>query len=393
MTEPPRKKRVCPYLDTVDRTALDFDKEKICCKTLRTTNIYCCLVCGDYFQGRGIGTPAHIHSLEDNHHIFINTQTRLIYDLPIDELIDDSSFSDIQSALDPIYTQQQINSIDINEIQPVDKFNHTYIPGFIGINNLGQDDYINVIIQIISHIPAIRNIFLQGNNYITSILKDSKHPEVVLRLSEVIRKLWNPKTLKAHVSPYELISEITRASDRKFTVEKRVDCIDFLLWIISLLGSIGDCIKGEMIVKCEGKEEKKPIRVKKVFEYKFWTLPTYLIFVVKRFSKSTLIGEKNVTIVEFDYNLDMAPYLHIDAPSQSTQFVLLSKYFSLYLFYRYTLLSSVKHIGNPETGSYSTYLYCKPHNKWVEINDLEVHDALLPLIKVSDTYILVYQQS
>lgn len=51
--EPPRKKRRtdCPYLDTIDRTVLDFDFEKLCSVTLSNINVYACLVCGKYFQG------------------------------------------------------------------------------------------------------------------------------------------------------------------------------------------------------------------------------------------------------------------------------------------------------------------------------------------------------
>lgn len=53
-----RKK--CPYLDTVDRQHLDFDMEKVCSVTLSNMNIYACLVCGKFFQGRGQTTPGII---------------------------------------------------------------------------------------------------------------------------------------------------------------------------------------------------------------------------------------------------------------------------------------------------------------------------------------------
>jgi U4/U6.U5 tri-snRNP-associated protein 2 len=54
----------CPYLDTVNRQLLDFDSEKLCSVTLTNYNVYCCLVCGKYFQGRGKLTPAYTHRLE-----------------------------------------------------------------------------------------------------------------------------------------------------------------------------------------------------------------------------------------------------------------------------------------------------------------------------------------
>lgn len=43
--------RNCPYLDTIDRTVLDFDFEKQCSVTLSHLNVYACLVCGKFYQG------------------------------------------------------------------------------------------------------------------------------------------------------------------------------------------------------------------------------------------------------------------------------------------------------------------------------------------------------
>ena len=43
--------RSCPYLDTIDRSVLDFDFEKLCSVSLLNNNVYACLVCGKYFQG------------------------------------------------------------------------------------------------------------------------------------------------------------------------------------------------------------------------------------------------------------------------------------------------------------------------------------------------------
>lgn len=46
-----RLSRNCPYLDTIDRSVLDFDFEKLCSVSLLNNNVYACLVCGKYFQG------------------------------------------------------------------------------------------------------------------------------------------------------------------------------------------------------------------------------------------------------------------------------------------------------------------------------------------------------
>jgi hypothetical protein len=63
------------YLDTVNRAALDFDFEKVCSVSLSNINIYGCLVCGKYFQGRSKLTPAFAHSIHDDHHVFMNLET------------------------------------------------------------------------------------------------------------------------------------------------------------------------------------------------------------------------------------------------------------------------------------------------------------------------------
>ena len=48
------RSRHCPYLDTINRGVLDFDFEKLCSISLSKINVYACLVCGKYFQGRKI---------------------------------------------------------------------------------------------------------------------------------------------------------------------------------------------------------------------------------------------------------------------------------------------------------------------------------------------------
>ena len=80
--EPEPKKKIkteiltdSPYLSTIKRHMLDFDFEKVCSISLNNLNVYACLVCGKYYQGRAKGTYAYIHSLELDHHVFINLHT------------------------------------------------------------------------------------------------------------------------------------------------------------------------------------------------------------------------------------------------------------------------------------------------------------------------------
>src|SRR6266571_1490517 len=51
----------------INRATLDFDFEKVCSVSLSNINIYGCLVCGKYFQGRGRNSYAYAHSIHDDH--------------------------------------------------------------------------------------------------------------------------------------------------------------------------------------------------------------------------------------------------------------------------------------------------------------------------------------
>lgn len=41
------------------------------------------------------------------------------------------------------------------------------------------------------------------------------------RFGELIRKLWNPKAFKAHVSPHEMLQAIVVCSEKKFQIIKQ----------------------------------------------------------------------------------------------------------------------------------------------------------------------------
>lgn len=72
----------------IDRSLLDFDFEKMCSVSLSRLHVYCCLKCGKYFQGRGRQTHAYLHSLEQQHSLFLNLATRETYSLPSNTLVE-----------------------------------------------------------------------------------------------------------------------------------------------------------------------------------------------------------------------------------------------------------------------------------------------------------------
>lgn len=216
------------YLDTIDRNVLDFDFEKLCSISLSNINVYACLVCGKYFQGRGPKSHAYFHALDEGHHVYINMSTQKVYVLPEGYEVQSKSLDDIKYVSDPRYTRQEVADLDRQPKVSRTLLGKEYVPGFVGMNNIKENDYLNVIVQALSHVSPLRNFFL---------LEDfSSHPnELVKRTSILFRKIWNPRAFKSHVSPHELLQEISLRSNKKFTLTQQSDPVEFLSWFLNHL--------------------------------------------------------------------------------------------------------------------------------------------------------------
>jgi U4/U6.U5 tri-snRNP-associated protein 2 len=215
------------YLDTIDRNVLDFDFEKLCSITLSNINVYACLVCGKYFQGRGPKSHAYFHALEEDHHVFINMSTQKVYVLPEGYEVTSKSLDDIKYVSDPRYTRQEVTELDRKARTSWTLGGKEYTPGFVGMNNIKENDYLNVVVQALSHVAPLRNYFL---------LEDfTSAPELVKRTSILFRKIWNPRAFKSHVSPHELLQEISLRSNKRFTLTAQSDPVEFLSWFLNHL--------------------------------------------------------------------------------------------------------------------------------------------------------------
>jgi len=230
------RSRNCPYLDTINRQFLDFDFEKLCSVSLSRINVYACLVCGKYFQGRGISTHANTHSVEVGHHVYLNLQTLKFYCLPDNYEIIDSSLDDIKYVLKPTFAPDNITKLDCNDKLSRSIDGTTYLPGIVGLNNIKANDYCNVVLQALSHVGPLRNYFLREESY-----AGIKRPPgdimflLVQRFGELLRKLWNPRNFKAHVSPHEMLQAVVLCSKKKFQITEQGDAITFLSWFLNAL--------------------------------------------------------------------------------------------------------------------------------------------------------------
>ncbi|KAL2040068.1 hypothetical protein N7G274_006971 [Stereocaulon virgatum] len=213
------------YLDTVNRSVLDFDFEKLCSVTLSNINVYACLVCGKYYQGRGPKSHAYFHALEVGHHVYVNMQTKRVYVLPEGYEVKSKSLDDIKFVVDPKLSKEEVAQLDRGAKDAWDLSGKKYTPGFVGMNNIKENDYFNVIIQALSHIPSLRNFFM---------LEDlSNRPELVQRFSVLTRKIWNTRAFKTHVSPHELLQQISRQSNKRFDLLQQSDPVEFLSWFLN----------------------------------------------------------------------------------------------------------------------------------------------------------------
>lgn len=170
--------RSCPYLDTINRSVLDFDFEKLCSISLSTNNVYACLVCGKYFQGtslhpsrdgvcvnllaalcvlgRGRNSHAYTHSVQVDHRVWLNLATLKFYCLPDNYQIIDPSLEDIkvvscdshvvsivchvisfcQFVLKPVFLKEAVAMLDHTPKMSIAFDGTKYLPGIVGLNNI-----------------------------------------------------------------------------------------------------------------------------------------------------------------------------------------------------------------------------------------------------------------
>ena len=117
------------YLDTIKRSVLDFDFEKLCSISLSNINVYACLVCGKYFQGRGPKSHAYFHALEVSHHVYVNMETKGVYVLPEGYEVKSQSLDDIKFQVDPHLPKGEVLRIDRTAVDARDLEGREYRPG------------------------------------------------------------------------------------------------------------------------------------------------------------------------------------------------------------------------------------------------------------------------
>ncbi|CAJ0768966.1 12875_t:CDS:10, partial [Entrophospora sp. SA101] len=308
---------------------------------------------------------------------------------------------------------------------------------FVGLNNVKANDYVNVIIQALAHIPPLRDYFMLQNF--------ENKSQLVQRFSTLVKKIWNPRAFKGQVSPHELLQEISNASNKRFKLAEQTDPLDFLSWFLNTLHKdlcgtkksdssiIYKIFQGEVkvesqfIITKDNTDEKnrqlfdvdREISLKRtrflfltldlppppLFQdevekniipqvalstvlqkydagalkrFQLISLPNYLIFHIKRFTKNNWDLEKNPTIVNFPIkNIDMKDFL--ENPESEM------------LDTHYDLIANICHEGKAgkSNGIYKVHVQHRGKEQWYQIQDLIVEEINAQMIFLSESYIQV----
>uniref|UniRef100_A0A3Q2PQN9 ubiquitinyl hydrolase 1 n=1 Tax=Fundulus heteroclitus TaxID=8078 RepID=A0A3Q2PQN9_FUNHE len=255
-----------------------------------------------FLAGRGQKSHAYTHSVQFSHHVFLNLHTLKFYCLPDNYEIIDSSLEDITYVLKPTFTKQHIGGLDKHGKLYRAYDGTTYLPGIVGLNNIKANDYANAVLQAFSNVPPLRNYFLEEENY-----KDIRRPPgdimflLVQRFGELMRKLWNPRNFKAHVSPHEMLQAVVLCSKKTFQITKQGDAVDFMTWFLNALhGALGGT-------------KKKPSIITKVFQ------GSMRIFSKKLPHPDLLPEEKEALLQTEEYQEQMSEstflFLTLDLPT------------------------------------------------------------------------------
>ncbi|KAG5130399.1 hypothetical protein JHK84_036796 [Glycine max] len=284
----------CPYLDTVNRQVLDFDFEKFCSVSLSNLNVYACLVCGKYYQGRGKKSHAYTHSLEAGHHVYINLRTEKVYCLPDGYEINDPSLDDIRNVLNPSHwlkndsypfwklkfhamdlpkssMMYEIRSSLVLNISPSILWGLPQQPCCSGqpgnlllctlkrfaakeVEQLDKNKQWSRALDGSSYLPGMVglnniketdfvNVTIQSLMRVTPLRNFFLIPEnyqhckspLVHRFGELTRKIWHTRNFKGQVSPHEFLQAVMKASKKRFRIGAQSDPVEFMSWLLNTL--------------------------------------------------------------------------------------------------------------------------------------------------------------
>lgn len=214
-------------------------------------------------NGKGASLALHTYKADEQ-----------FYVLPEGYPVSDPSLNDIISVLNPKYKSSALPALSRLPGSSYSLTGDRYLPGFIGMNNIKRNDHLNVILQLLLHVPPLRNFLLDPAT--PELQEDRKPTELVQRLATLCRRLWNPRLFKAQVSPHEFLQEVGKRSAGKFKMTEQGDPVEFLGWLVNTLHrDLGGTKKRNSSVIYSTFQGKVQIETQQVITHKEYARPVF----------------------------------------------------------------------------------------------------------------------
>lgn len=200
------------YLDTINRKVLNFDLPIQCCSTLATSNILICLVCNKYLQGGSINSPAYIHSVDNDHHIFLNTEKCTFNILPEQLLLSQersNELNDIKLLFNPVFIGM---NFDKESFYGQTLSGRKYHVGFIPLVNDTESEATsitilhNMLYYAFAHISALRDLMIDHHS--------SDSQPLTNELSRLTKKIWSKYLFHDIVSSLSIENYVSNLSHK-----------------------------------------------------------------------------------------------------------------------------------------------------------------------------------
>ena len=253
-------------------------------------------------------TPAYTHAVMESHFVFVHLTHGTFWCLPDNYEIllssittndnvngsntninthgsssTSTSLRDIQLALHPTFTIDEVHRLDTNVELSRDLSGRRYLPGFVGLNNLNGTDYLNAVVQALGHVRPLRDFFLlvassstttttsttstsatvdiniaSGNengrgaavttaNTTTTTYNYDNFSPLAKSFSLLLRNMWSSHRFKSNVDPHMLVQAVSTSSNKRYHVGKRADAGEFLAWLLHQL-HVGVCAGATTVV-------------------------------------------------------------------------------------------------------------------------------------------------
>ncbi|KAK1338209.1 hypothetical protein QTO34_001323 [Cnephaeus nilssonii] len=315
-----------------------------------------------------------------SHHGFLNPHTLKFHCLPDNYELIDSSLEDITYVLKPTFTKQPIAHLAKQAKLSRTYDGTTYLPGIVGVNNIQANDYASAVLQALSNAPPLRSYFLEEDNY-----KKIKRPPgdimflLVQRFGELMRKLWNPRNFKVHVSRHEVLPAVVLCSKKTFQITKQGDGVDCLSWFLNALHS---ALGGHKEEKENYKEKEQLLQndeyreamVESTFTYLTLDLPTTPLYqdekeqlIIPRVPLFNILAKFN-GITEKEYKTYKENFLKRFQLTKLPPYLIFLQ--AVHKNTTYDLIANIVHDGKPSEDSHQIHVLHHGTGKWYELLDL-----------------------